>query len=440
MASVKPERARGTRDFAAGDALLRQQIVTTLRNVFELYGYNPLETPIIERFETLASKYAGGEEILKETFRLKDQGGRELGLRYDLTVPMCRFIATNPNLKMPFKRYQIGEVFRDGPLKTGRYREFMQCDVDIVGMKSMAADAEMVEIALKVFDELKIDVIVRVNNRKLLNAVLTESGVPIEKIETVILSLDKLEKADESSVRKEITEKGIDKSVVGEIFKYIGKAGGWGGSTELKLRNMATLINGNKEGQEGLSELQELLRLVGDKRLIFTEGLARGLSYYTSTVYEVFLNYNEKLKDIKSAIAAGGRYDRMIGNFVGSGREYPAVGISFGLDVIEDALGAAAKEKRRTITTVYVIPIKVAAAETKKIATQLRNKGINTDIDLSGRDVKKNLEYAAAAGIPYVVFVGEKEMKAGKIKLRDMSRGKEVLLAVKDLTDKLANA
>ncbi|MEK6837241.1 MAG: ATP phosphoribosyltransferase regulatory subunit, partial [Nanoarchaeota archaeon] len=143
---MKLERARGTRDFAAGDALLRQQIVSTLREVFELYGYNPLETPVLERFETLASKYAGGEEILKETFRLKDQGGRELGLRYDLTVPMCRFIATNPNLKMPFKRYQIGEVFRDGPLKTGRYREFMQCDVDIVGVKSMAADAEMVEI------------------------------------------------------------------------------------------------------------------------------------------------------------------------------------------------------------------------------------------------------------------------------------------------------
>ncbi|MEK6854389.1 MAG: ATP phosphoribosyltransferase regulatory subunit, partial [Nanoarchaeota archaeon] len=355
---MKLERARGTRDFAAGDALLRQQIVSTLREVFELYGYNPLETPVLERFETLASKYAGGEEIMKETFRLKDQGGRELGLRYDLTVPMCRFIATNPNLKMPFKRYQIGEVFRDGPLKTGRYREFMQCDVDIVGVKSMAADAEMVEITLKVFDKLKIDVIVRVNNRKLLNAVLTESGVPIEKIETVILSLDKLEKADESSVRKEIIEKGIDQSVVGEIFKYIGKPGGWGGSTELKLKNMAVLVEGNKEGQEGLVELQELLKLVNDKRLIFTEGLARGLSYYTSTVYEVFLKYNEKLKDIKSAIAAGGRYDKMIGNFIGGGREYPAVGISFGLDIIEDALFLSGREKKRTTTAVYVIPIK----------------------------------------------------------------------------------
>ncbi len=433
---MKLERARGTRDFAAGDALLRQQIVSTLREVFELYGYNPLETPVLERFETLASKYAGGEEIMKETFRLKDQGGRELGLRYDLTVPMCRFIATNPNLKMPFKRYQIGEVFRDGPLKTGRYREFMQCDVDIVGVKSMAADAEMVEITLKVFDKLKIDVIVRVNNRKLLNAVLTESGVPIEKIETVILSLDKLEKADESSVRKEIIEKGIDQSVVGEIFKYIGKPGGWGGSTELKLKNMAVLVEGNKEGQEGLVELQELLKLVNDKRLIFTEGLARGLSYYTSTVYEVFLKYNEKLKDIKSAIAAGGRYDKMIGNFIGGGREYPAVGISFGLDIIEDALFLSGREKKRTTTAVYVIPIK-AVAQAQKIADKLRQKRINTDIDLSGRDVKKNLEYVSSAGIPYAVFVGEQEVKEGKVKARDMRTGEEELLTVKELLERL---
>ena len=146
---MKLERARGTRDFAAGDALLRQQIVATLRSVFELYGYNPLVTPVIERFETLASKYAGGEEILKETFKLKDQGGRELGLRYDLTVPMCRFIAMSPNLKMPFKRYEIGSVFRDGPLKIGRYREFAQCDIDVVGVKSMAADAEMARQLLK---------------------------------------------------------------------------------------------------------------------------------------------------------------------------------------------------------------------------------------------------------------------------------------------------
>lgn len=417
---MKLERARGTRDFAAEDALLRQEIVATLRSVFELYGYNPLETPIIERFETLASKYAGGEEILKETFKLKDQGGRELGLRYDLTVPMCRFIAMSPNLKMPFKKYQIGSVFRDGPLKTGRYREFMQCDIDVVGVESMAADAEMVEIALEAFKRLGIDVVVRVNNRKMLDAVLKECGVPEAKFETVILILDKKEKIGTAAVKKEIESAGISKEATNRIFGFIDKSGG---GNDLKIKNMKVLIG---EKQQGLMEIEELLKLVNDdKKVVFTETLARGLAYYTGTVFEVFLKNSE----ITSSIAAGGRYDKMIGNFVGGGREYPAVGISFGLDVIEDALGVAAKEKRRTTTAVYVIPIK-AVAEAKKIADQIRKEGINTDIDLSGRDVKKNLEYASAAGIPYVVFVGEKEVKEGKVKLRNLKTGREESITI----------
>lgn len=421
MASVKPEMARGTRDFAAEDALLRQQIVATLRSVFELYGYNPLETPLIEKFETLASKYAGGEEILKETFRLKDQGGRELGLRYDLTVPMCRFIATNPNLKMPFKRYQIGTVFRDGPLKTGRYREFMQCDVDIVGVKSMAADAEMVEIAQEAFRELQLTVVIKVNNRKLLNGVISAAGIKAEKAETTILTLDKLEKLGKQAVEKELDEKGVPTAAIKKLMSLVTIQG----SNSEKLRKLGKEIS-SSEGKEGIEELRQLPKGIDDQaNVVFEPALARGLAYYTGTVFEVFLKGSE----ITSAIAAGGRYDKMIGNFVGSGREYPAVGISFGLDVIEDALGAAAKEKRRTTTTVYVIPIK-AVSEAKKIAGQLRQKGVNTDLDLSGRDVKKNLEYAAAAGIPFVVFVGEKEVREGKVKLREMKTGKESLVTV----------
>ncbi len=417
MASVKLERARGTRDFSFGEALLRQQIVATLRSVFELYGYNPLETPIVERFDTLASKYAGGEEILKETFKLTDQGGRELGLRYDLTVPMCRFIATNPNLKMPFKRYQIGEVFRDGPLKIGRYREFAQCDVDIVGVKSMAADAEMVEIALAVFEKLELEVVVRINSRKILDATFLKSGIPKDKFETVILSLDKLLKIGRDEVKKELENKGISKKEVDNLFgAFIGWQGGGKGNIE-ELNNLRKILGNN----EGIEEINEILNVVNDERVLFSSTLARGLAYYTGTVFEVFLKGKA---GITSAVAAGGRYDRMIGSFVGSGREYPAVGISFGLDVIEDALGIAGKEKRKTTTIAYVIPIK-AVAEAKKIAAQLRKKGINTDIDMSGRDVKRNIEYAAAAGIPYVVFVGEKEAKEGKVKLRNMKSGDE---------------
>ncbi len=416
MAATKLERARGTRDFAAEDALLRQQIVETLRSVFELYGYNPLETPVIEKFETLASKYAGGEEILKETFKLKDQGGRELGLRYDLTVPMCRFIATNPNLKIPFKRYQIGSVFRDGPLKTGRYREFMQCDVDIVGIKSMAADAEMVEIAQEVFKKLQLNVVIKVNGRKLLNGVIAAAGITAGKAETIILTLDKLEKLEQQAVEKELAEKGTPAAAVKKLLSLVTAKG----SNREKMRKLELEVS-SSEGKEGIEELRQLLKGINDQaNVVFDPSLARGLAYYTGTVFEVFL----KNPEITSAVAAGGRYDKMIGNFVGSGREYPAVGISFGLDVIEDALGAVAKEKRRTTTAVYVIPIK-AVAEAKKIAAKLRSNGVNTDIDLSGRDVKKNLEYAAAAGIPYVVFVGEKEVKEGKVKLRNLKTGRE---------------
>ncbi len=429
MTSTKLERARGTRDFAAEDALMRQQIVTTLRSVFELYGYNPLETPVIERFDTLASKYAGGEEILKETFRMKDQGGRELGLRYDLTVPMCRFIATNPNLKMPFKRYQIGEVFRDGPLKIGRYREFAQCDVDVVGVKPMAADAEMVEIAQDVFGKLQLKVVIKVNSRKLLNGLLASAGIKAEKAETTILTLDKLEKVGPAAVEKELEGKGISAAAMKKLMSLITIKG----SSSDKIKRLEKEVS-SSEGKEGIAELKQLLENVEDKsNVVFEPSLARGLAYYTGTVFEVFLGDSE----IKSAVAAGGRYDNMIGNFVGSGREYPAVGISFGLDVIEDALGIARKERRKTTTAAYVIPIN-AFAEAKEIASQLRKAGVNTDTDMSGRDVKKNLEYAAAAGIPYVVFVGEREAKEGKVKVRDMKTGKEEAISVEETVRRLA--
>ncbi len=426
---MKLERARGTRDFSFGEALQRQQIVSTLRRVFELYGYNPLETPVLERFETLASKYAGGDEILKETFKLRDQGGRELGLRYDLTVPMCRFIATNPNLKMPFKRYQIGEVFRDGPLKIGRYREFAQCDVDIVGVKSMAADAEMIAIAQNVFKQLQLSVVVKVNNRKLLNGIIAAAGIKAEKAETTILTLDKLEKLGQSAVEKELAEKGTPAAAAKKLMALITIRG----SNSEKIRKLEREISSN-EGKEGIEELQQLLKGINDQANVeFEPSLARGLAYYTGTVFEAFLKGSE----ITSAVAAGGRYDKMIGSFVGSGREYPAVGISFGLDVIEDALGMVEKEGRKTTTAAYVIPIK-AVAEARKIAVELRKKGINTDSDMNNRDIKKNLEYAAAAEIPYAVLVGEKEVKSGKVTLRDMRTGKEETVTIAEALNLLA--
>ena len=173
---------KGTRDLKPEEAIVRNRIISTLREVFEFYGYNPLETPAFEKYDILASKYAGGEEILKETFKFKDQGKRELGLRYDLTVPMCRFVGMNPNIKMPFKRYAIGDVFRDGPVEKARYRQFTQCDVDVVGVVGMTADVEIIALASRAFKKLDFDTIIKINNRKLLNDVLMYCDVKKDKL------------------------------------------------------------------------------------------------------------------------------------------------------------------------------------------------------------------------------------------------------------------
>lgn len=190
------ERAKGTRDLLPEDEILRNEIIDTLKKTFENYGFSPIETPIIERYETLTSKYAGGSEIVKEMFKLKDQGDRDLGLRYDLTVPLARVIVMNPQQKMPFKRYEIGEVFRDGPIKLGRYRQFTQCDADVVGNKNMMADVECIKLAREVFSRLNMKVTIEVNNRKILDSLLDYLKIPNEKREATMIAIDKIKKSD----------------------------------------------------------------------------------------------------------------------------------------------------------------------------------------------------------------------------------------------------
>jgi histidyl-tRNA synthetase len=396
--------ARGTKDFLPEQKILRQKITDVLREVFELYGYAPLETPMIERFEVLSAKYAGGAEIMKETFNFKDQGKRQLGLRYDLTVPFSRVIAMNPRLKMPFKRYQIGRVFRDGPIKLGRTREFWQCDVDIVGTKSMLADAEMVAIASEAFKKLGIKVIIKINSRKVLDAVMKEAGV--KNVESAILTLDKLEKIGEKGVLKEYKEKGIDGKKILKIVKG-------------KLDN---------EGVKELKEVEKYLKNLGVKNYEIDYTLARGLSYYTGTVFEAVC------KDFSSSLAGGGRYDNMIGSFIGKG-DFPAVGISFGLEPIFELMKE--KEGKKTVTDVYVIPIGTLK-ESLKIVSELRKEGVKCDIDFNSRNISKNLNYANKMNIPYVLIIGEDEIKAKKYSLKDMIKGKEEKLNVKDIVKKLS--
>ncbi|MEK6949861.1 MAG: histidine--tRNA ligase [Nanoarchaeota archaeon] len=412
---------KGTRDLKPEEAIVRNKIVDTLKETFELYGYNPLETPVLEKYELLASKYAGGAEILKETFKLKDQGDRELGLRYDLTVPMCRFIAMNPNLKMPFKRYAIGDVFRDGPVESARYRQFTQCDVDVVGIKGMAADAEVITLANRVFKKLGFETIVRVNNRKLLNELLEYCGVKKDKLEAVILSIDKLGKFGADAVKKELKDKKIGNETIEKTIKIINIKGK---NTE-KINEIKKII----ANSEGIKEIEELIGILNIAKVNaeFDVSLARGLTYYTRTVLEVFL----KNSKVRSAVCAGGRYDNMIGAFLGKG-EYPAVGLSFGLDRIYDAYAEKINSIKKTTAQVFIAPIGTFE-QSLKIAEELRNEGINADIDLAGRGPSKNLQYANSMGIPYVLFVGEEELRQGKVKLKDMNSGKEQLMTAEEL-------
>jgi len=413
---MKLQTAKGVQDFSPQEKILKNEIVDTLKEVFEKYGFLPLETPILERYETLAAKFAAGasSDIMKEIFTLKDQGKRKLGLRFDLTVPLARFVGMNPNLRMPFKRYEMGRVFRDGPIKLGRKREFWQADVDIIGSSSMAAEAELLAVADEVFKRLGLGVVIRVNNRKLLNGILKNVG--IKKKEEAIVSIDKLEKIGEAGVKKELKEKKFDSKKINALLKL------------LKIKNL-NLLKKQIKDEEGIKELEELFKYLKILRVKvdFDPSLARGLAYYTGTVFEVFMRKGE----MTGSLAAGGRWDKMIGGFLGK-EDYPAVGIAFGLSPVMEVL----KLKKKSLVKVFVIPIKTIK-ESLKVVSKLREERIKADMDLMGRGISKNLEYASSLGIPYVIFVGERELKAGKVKLRDMETGNEWLLSMKDVVKKL---
>jgi len=416
---------KGTRDFLPEEKIMRQKIVDILKGVFETFGFSPLETPSLEKWEILSRKYAGGEEILKETYRLKDQGGRELGLRYDLTVPLCRIISLNPDLAKPFKRYQIGKVWRDGPIKMGRYREFWQCDVDTVGSDSMIADAEFLKIINIVSQKLGFKAEIKINNRKILNGVLDYFEIEKEKRDSVILSLDKLEKIGESGVREELIEKGIEKEKITSILNLL-KASGTNDEIIKRLKKI-------KEAEEGVKEIESVLRYskyLGVKEISIVPSLARGLVYYTGTIFEAYF----KDSKITSSFAAGGRYDNLIGRFTGL-KKVPAVGISFGLDVLSDALKEK-MESEKTVVKVFVIPIKTEK-ESIEITTKLRESGIKTNIDMMDRGISKNLNYVNSQGIPYCLIIGKKELDENSVKLRDMETGEEKLIKIKNIVNDL---
>lgn len=420
---MKLQLAKGMNDTTPEEMILLQDLMDKLKKTFEKYGFVPLDTPAIERYDVLSAKYAGGNEILKETFNLTDQGGRELGLRYDLTIPFSRYVGMNPTLKLPFKRYQLGKVWRDGPMGLGRYREFWQCDVDTVGTTNMKADAEILSLANTVLEDLKLDATIYINNRKLLNGIL--ESLNIEKKEETILILDKITKITKKEILQELEEININKETAEKLFQILNTKG----TKKEKLQELKKIENENtKQGTQELEELFELLDQNQIKNYELDLYLSRGLAFYTGTIFETYLNNNE----IKNAIASGGRYDKIISQFLNTKQEYPCVGISFGLSRINAAIPT---KNKQTKTQVFII--KIGNVNEQEITKTLRQNNINTETDIMNRNTNKNLNYVNTKKIPYALFIGEEEEKTKKYKLKNMENGNEETLTIQQIITKL---
>ncbi|MFJ7669214.1 histidine--tRNA ligase [Lysinibacillus sp. NPDC097195] len=407
------QNVRGTQDYLPEQELIRRKIRRTLEDTFIAYGCKPLETPILNYTSLMASKYAGGAEILQEMYQLSDRGQRDLALRYDLTIPFAKVIAMNPTLPMPFKRYEIGKVFRDGPIKAGRFREFTQCDVDIVGVDSQAAEAELMMMALDAFDKLEQDVVIHYNNRKLLVGLLGFFGVSADDQSRVILILDKIEKVGNSAVLGELIELGLETTVITKIENFL----------QDHRKNTLEFFAQYEEPviQEGLAEMQELERYLSTLGItancLFNPLLARGLEIYTGTIYEMFVRDGR----ITSSIGSGGRYDNAIGGLLGGSDTFATVGISFGLDVIFTAMMLAQQKDTATLVDVYIIPINTVA-ESLVLARALR-KDYRVEVELSGKKVRKAMDKANRENIPFVIVLGEEEVRQNHYIIKNMDTG-----------------
>ena len=425
MAKLILEPARGTRDFPPSEKIIRDKVISDIKEIFEIYGYSPLETPTFEKLEILEAKFGAGEnsDAISEIYRFKDQGNRDLGLRYEFTFALARFVGQNPQLKLPFKRYQIGTVFRDGPIKAGRYREFYQCDIDVVGVPSVLADAENLAVVRDVFKKLNLDVIIEINDRKLLTEIIRYSGIEEAKATPVIISIDKLKKIGIIGVKEELLEKQIPKENTDKLLSLLTEIEK--GTNADKLKALKKILGET----EGLKEIEELLNYLKDfsVEVEFSPSLARGLGYYTGPIYEVFLKDQTIMG---GSIAGGGRWDKMIGKYIGNeNQNFPATGLSFGIEPIMDIILKRDGTIRQTVTDLLVIPIKTKN-EAIKVTQELRKRGLKVQVDLLDRAVSKNIEYADKLGIPYVGFLGEDEIKQNKIKIRNLKTGIEELVDI----------
>lgn len=414
---MKIQNVRGGYDYLPKEQKIRNYINDTLKSVFENYGYSPIETPILCYYDILSDKYDENNDILKEIYRLKDQGNRDLGLRYDLTVPFAKLIALNKNkIKYPFKRYEIAKVFRDGPIKAGRDREFTQCDVDVVGLEGQMIEAELLNLYVNAFNKFNIEIIIKYNSRNLMKGLILECGIEEILVSKVITILDKLEKLTRNEIKDLLLSIDVKDNEIEKLLNYF----------TLSLSELTILFNNTNNqtlllGLEELNNLDKYIKALDlEKYCIFTPTLARGQDYYTGNVFEVY----EKNNKLTSSIGGGGRYDKMITDFIDDGTIYPAVGISFGLSSLYELL------KDKVINDgidIYIIPINTNV-ESLKLASQLRELGYKVDIEMNKRKLKKSLDYANKELISYVIILGEDEVAQNSFKLKDMINGKEYII------------
>ena len=449
MAQVKPSIPKGTRDFSPVEMAKRNYIFNTIRDVYGLYGYQQIETPSMENLSTLMGKY--GEEGDKLLFKILDSGNFladvkpeelqdggtaklaaricEKGLRYDLTVPFARFVVMHQNeLAFPFKRYQIQPVWRADRPQKGRYREFFQCDADVVGSDSLLNEVELIQIIDEVFRRFGIRVAIKMNNRKILAGIADVIGAP-ELLVDITVAIDKLDKIGLENVNQELREDGLSEEQIETLQPIISLEG----TNDEKLDTIAQVLAASETGLKGVEESRFILNtlktlgLKNELQLDLT--LARGLNYYTGAIFEV------KALDVQiGSITGGGRYDNLTGIFGMPG--ISGVGISFGVDRIFDVLNALDCYPKDAVNGTQLLFINFGEKETAyclPAVAKAREAGIRTEIFPDSSKMKKQMSYANAKQIPFVALAGENEMAEGKLTLKNMLSGEQQLVTTEEL-------
>jgi len=416
------------RDYLPAEAIARQRVMDTVRKVYERYGFYPIDTPVLENIDILNAKC--GEEVSKQIFTVDNS---EFGLRFDQTVPLARVVAGNGSIVKPFKRYSIAKAWRREEPQKGRLREFYQADVDIVGSASMKCEAELYAAAADALAALGFrSVEIHLSNRKILSAALQKCGVKEKDEGTVSRSLDKLDKIGEAGVKKELGEKKISEECVSKVLEL----GAIKGTNEQKLAAVSKIVAGSATGEEGVKELLQILAYFSNYEIsrtcsiVIDFGIIRGFNYYTGPVCEMVVPNSGF-----GSIAGGGRFDQLIGNY--GAQPLPATGLALGIERIIAILREKNTFEEGALTSrVFVAPVKPEFYNYGiKVLQQFRSAGVNSEIDIMDRALRKQFEYAAAVKIPFVAIVGEKEMKEGKVTLRNLADGNETMVLPKEAAE-----